>query len=58
MKRLKRGIKSWCAAFPLCGEDQLRLREAKAIGMLEMIEDCPPDIVRGVARLVDGRDVF
>ena len=58
MKRLKRDIRSWCAAFPLWGEDKLWWWKAAAIGRLKWIEDCPPRIVRGVARLVDGRDVI
>ena len=59
MKRLKRDIKSWCAAFPLCEEDQRRSWEIAIINCLKMIEDYdgPPKIVRGFARLVDGRDV-
>ena len=57
MKRLKKGIKSWCSAFPLWDENQRRWWEMSAIANLEWIKDCPPEIVRGVARLVDGRDV-
>ena len=58
MERLKKGIKSWCSAFPLWDENQRRWWEMSAIANLEWIKDCPPEIVRGVARLVDGRDVF
>lgn len=56
LKKLGRQIRSWCSGFPLWGEPEMWWWAATWIGSLRHISMCPPDHVRGYARLLDGRD--
>jgi hypothetical protein len=56
LRKLDRGIKSWCAAFLLCDQSDMSLWRATWVGSLKHINRCPPDHVSGYARLLDGRD--
>ena len=58
MRWLEKRIRSWCVGFPLLGRDRLDWFANVWIGRLHHIKDCPPEIVRGYARLLDGRDVL